>query len=371
MWTPEPTVGVPTRRKPMPHFHPLFTSMWRVALTLAIATIGALVLKSLSAPVPFLLGAFLFSMLGALLRLPVLLPGWFRLFAVPAIGVMLGSYFTPDLLGHAIYWWDGLLAVFLLVGIAFFTGPRLYRKLSGVDPMTALLASTPGGAAEMTAMAEHYNADLRVVALSQTIRVATTATCISAGLWLTGHAGLSLPARIGSGIGPFDWVVLMACAAVGCVVAIRLRIPAGAMLGPVVLSAAAHFSGLTDATPPALVVNVAQVVLGASLGVHFRQIRDIRAGWVVLASVSTTLLLLACAAAIAGVFQLFGWRDFGPVFLGIAPGGLSEMAVITVSLGIEVAFVTTCHLARLFVIIGIAPVVAARSHRSDSRTQLL
>lgn len=337
-------------------------AVWSAILALVIGTSGALALRSINAPVPFMLGAFLFTMVASLCRLPLVLPSWARLCAIPAIGVMLGSYFTPAFFGSAIQWWDGLLAVVAMITFSLLVGSRIYARLADCNPLTALLASTPGGAAEMTMLAEHYGADRRTVALSQTLRVATTAICLAMGLWATGYAGLSLPAASGAPIAAIDWGILVACAVLGCAIATRLKIPAGAMLGPVVLSALAHTIGLTHATPPALVVNIAQVIIGASLGVHFTHIHDLQAGRIVLASVTTALTLLAASAGIAFLVSSLGGRGFAPLMLGVAPGGLSEMAVITVAIGVEVAFVTMCHVARLFLIIGIAPLVARRRH---------
>ncbi len=41
------------------------------------------------------------------------------------------------------------------------------------------------------------------------------------------------------------------------------------MLGPIVLSGAAHVAGLTQAVPPGWMIAAAQVVIGTSLGVRF------------------------------------------------------------------------------------------------------
>jgi membrane AbrB-like protein len=343
-------------------------SIASAALTLGIGAVGGMALKAFDAPVPFMLGSFLACTVAALLRLPVRLPAWARLFAIPAIGVMLGSYFTVDVISSALRWWDGVAATLLVVAIAIFVGVRLFRAVAGVDPLTALLSSVPGGAAEMTMLAEHYGVNTRIVAMSQTSRVAITAFCISIGLWISGYGGLALPSRSHYALGATDWAVLIACAFAGALAALRLRIPAGAMLGPLVLSAAAHASGMTDAVPPTIVVNLAQIALGASLGVQFSHIRDINAGRIVAASLVNTLFLLATGVMVAALCSALSIRDFAPIFLGTAPGGLSEMAVITVALGVEVAFVTTCHVTRLFLIIAVSPLIASRWHRRATRS---
>ena len=54
--------------------------------------------------------------------------------------------------------------------------------------------------------------------------------------------------------------------------------------------------------------------------------------------------------------------DFGlpQLILAFAPGGMAEMGLLTLALGIDVALVTTCHVARLILVYMIVPFVAGR-----------
>lgn len=62
---------------------------------------------------------------------------------------------------------------------------------------------------------------------------------------------------------------MLALAAGGAVGATWLRLPAAPLLGPMVVSAAAHLTRLTDAAMPPLLVHLAQIVVGSRLGLQF------------------------------------------------------------------------------------------------------
>jgi hypothetical protein len=49
--------------------------------------------------------------------------------------------------------------------------------------------------------------------------------------------------------------------------------------------------------------------------------------------------------------------SFAPIVLAFAPGGLAEMSLIALALGIETAFVATHHVARIAMIVIAAPLV--------------
>ena len=65
-----------------------------------------------------------------------------------------------------------------------------------------------------------------------------------------------------------DDLVLAGCA-IGGPVARRLRLPAAWLVGPMVLSALVHLTGLTASRPPGLLIAAAQVVVGSFIGCRF------------------------------------------------------------------------------------------------------
>ena len=122
------------------------------------------------------------------------------------------------------------------------------------------------------------------------------------------------------------------------------------------LSAAAHVAGLTEASPPGILVAIAQVLIGTSMGCRFTgfSIRDV-ANLMAIGALMA-LVMMSAAAAAAGVISELTGLSFAALLLAFAPGGLAEMALISLALGIDTAFVSTHHLIRLSAIMLLAPV---------------
>ncbi len=163
-----------------------------------------------------------------------------------------------------------------------------------------------------------------------------------------------------------DWAILAGCGVVGTIVAKRLRIPAAVLIGPMLLSAVLHVVGVTQATPPSLLVAVAQVVMGTGIGCRFAgtAVRDIVR--IVGISIGSTVILLVLGVLFGvGLEQITGVPWFVLV-LAYAPGGLAEMSLVALALGRDVAFVATHHIFRIGFIVILAP-LAFRLMRRTGR----
>jgi len=160
-----------------------------------------------------------------------------------------------------------------------------------------------------------------------------------------------------AGIGWLDGSLLVACAVVGPLIGKLLRLPAYRLVGPMLASAAVHLSGVTASAPPMELVAMAQVVVGSAIGARFV---GAPLKWVfkIMASsmVSTSLMLGATVGFALALAPLTG-LPFAAIVLAFSPGGLAEMSLIALSLGIETAFVATHHVARIAMIVIAAPLV--------------
>ncbi len=87
------------------------------------------------------------------------------------IGSTLGLYFTPqvaELVTRA--WWLLLLAALFALALGYLSGFVLAR-MARVDRTTAVFASVPGGAAEMSVLGERFGARVDEVAAAQSLRM--------------------------------------------------------------------------------------------------------------------------------------------------------------------------------------------------------
>ena len=80
-----------------------------------------------------------------------------------------------------------------------------------------------------------------------------------------------------------------------------------------------------------------------------------------------TSLALALCIAVAFAFSGAIGQPVSQVVLAFAPGGLSEMGLVALALGADVAYVTAHHIVRIAVLVAVAPLVlkplAARLQR--------
>ena len=59
---------------------------------------------------------------------------------------------------------------------------------------------------------------------------------------------------------------------------------------------------------------------------------------------------------------------FSVLLLAFSPGGVVEMSLISLAMGVDIAFVSTHHFLRIFLIILLAPMVFALVRRAAEPT---
>lgn len=333
-----------------------------VALTYGAGLAGGLAARLIGLPLPMLLGPLVvvgaLTLAGArpLGHLPQA-PQSFRMLVIPVIGVAIGGAARPELLDEAPHWLVSLGALGLFIPLVHLAGFRLLAATGRTDRRTAFYGAAPGGLVETVQLGEEAGADVQMLVLLQFLRLILTIFLIPVAFSvMEGHpVGSAAGAAVrGGALDPADIAVLLLAAVVGAVAGLRLRLPAGHMLGPLLLSGAAHVAGLTDAVPPGWMLAAAQVVIGTALGVRFagmpkRRILDALALAVLNAAVTMggALLFAVNLAALTG-------QPVRAVFLAFAPGGLIEMGLIALSLNMSILYVTAHHLLRIVLAVSVA-----------------
>jgi membrane AbrB-like protein len=342
--------------------HPELARMTR---TLAYGAVGGAVFYYFKMPLAWMMGAMVattgMSMAGKRLYVPQTL----RATMVMVLGVLLGSAFRPEVLEQAARWPITLSG--LVVYIALVTGTLYlyFRKALGYDPATAYFSATPGGLNEMVIVGSAFGGDDRTIALIHGSRVLLVVLIIP--FWFRFAEGIGAGPPAGGmsllDIRSFDFSVLVLCAFIGAGAGRLLRLPAYRIVGPMLASAAVHIAGVTKAQPPYELVFLAQVVVGSAVGARFAGVPLARVFRTIGASAGATVLMLLFTLVAALVLAPLTGMQWAPIVLAFAPGGLVEMSVIALSLGIETAFVATHHVARIAMIVIGAPLVFRRRHR--------
>ncbi|MFJ1311515.1 AbrB family transcriptional regulator [Agrobacterium sp. P15N1-A] len=326
----------------------------KLALTLLIGALGGWIMWRLHMPLAWLLGAMIACGLAALLGLPLALPPFVRPRMTATIGVMLGASFSPSVFDHVGVWIVSLLGLSVFIAAAGAAAYIYFRKIAGFDHPTAFFSAMPGGLVEMVTLGAERGGDERMISLIHAARIFLVVLCLPFIIqFVTGH----VISRSGSSFVPLSSVELpdllwfLAAMAIGVAAGTLLRFPARYLMGPMAVSAALHYFGVTDFQLPSVILGAAQVVIGATVGCRFVKTPPNLIVRVIGLSIGSTALLLCISLAFAFLIALWTGDRFIGLVLAYSPGGVAEMSLIALSLGIEVPFVVLHHLVRVFLVV--------------------
>jgi membrane AbrB-like protein len=341
-----------------------------LGLSLVIGALGGTLATALHLPLGMLLGSLMAVAAVAIvgwrpLGVAVAVPAPLRFFFVPVIGVAIGGAFTPDILRDMADWGPSLLALLLYLPMAQGAGYLIYTRIGRIPKVTAFFGAVPGGLVETVVLGEQAGADGQMLTLLQFLRLILCIVLVPiAFTFVTGHAVGSASGVEMTGaevpLGIRDVAILTVAAVAGWGLGRLLRLPAAVMTGPILLSALAHLTGLTEGVPPGWMVTLTQLVVGTSLGARFA---GLPRGTLPLA-LRVAALNAAAALALALVFAValapLVAEPVAAVFLAFAPGGLAEMSLVALSLQMSVVYVTAHHVVRIVLSVLIAQQLSRR-----------
>lgn len=143
-----------------------------LAATGTVAVIGGLVARRLRIPagallVPFAAG----SVLQGIGVMTLTLPPWLLAVSYAFVGWSIGLRFSREVIRHAAHAFPRVLASTLLLIAACGGFAAVLVRLAGLDPLTAYLATSPGGADSVAIIAASSDVDLPFVMSMQVVRL--------------------------------------------------------------------------------------------------------------------------------------------------------------------------------------------------------
>ena len=329
------------------------------------SSLAGLVAQRTGLPAGWLVGPMLVALALALVweKHPTV-PRWGRTASLAVVGGMLAATFRPSVLPLIASHW--LPVGFVVCGTLLLSlgAGLLLSGLANLDRKTTALGTLPGAASGMLAMSGPLGADVRLVALMQYTRVVVVVVSAS----LVGRFGLvpggaPQPAS-GQGLQPAShgvdllvkgtvpaYTLTLLVAVLGAWAGTRLRLPAGALLGPLILGVALEELGVVHLAWPPGVPQAAYLVLGLWVGLLFDAASVKRAGRlfpVVLAS--AVGLVLACAALGWALAALTG-VDGMTAYLATTPGGIDSVAIVALGSGADAPLVLAVQMLRLLAVV--------------------
>lgn len=331
---------------------------WSILLALTLPLVLLLELASLPAAV--FLGAMGGAILLALHDGRVTVPKQPYLFSQALIGCLVAHSIGPGIFATLLRQWPAfLLCVVSVIVFSTLLGGLLARW-QVLPGSTAVWGSSPGGAAVMTLMSESFGADMRLVAFMQYLRAVFVAALASvvARLWVH-DAPVPPPMVWFPAFEALDLAKTLVMAGGVAWLATACRIPAGAMLGPMVVGAVLSATGYLHVTLPPWLMAIAYALLGWSVGLRFSREVVAHAARAFPRVAASILALVALCGLLAWGLHHFIGIDPLTAYLATSPGGADSVAIIAASShNVDLPFVMALQIGRFLIVLAVGPIIA-------------
>jgi membrane AbrB-like protein len=274
-------------------------------------------------------------------------------------GVALGAYLRSDALEAAAEAWVAvtLVSVATLV-LSLLCGIALARWTS-LDRPTAALGMVAGGASGIVAMATELRADDRLVAFMQYLRVlvVVVATPLLMTLAFPGHSAGSPDdgaALLGDAQG---WLLTAVLAPAGVAVARLTRLPAGLLLGPMLVAGAVGLALPNGFAVPPLLREAAFAGIGLQVGLRFTLSTVREVGSLLVPVLLCVVGLMVACFGLAVVLDVTTSATLLDAYLATTPGGLYAVLAAAFGSGADTTFVLAVQTLRVLVMVLLAPAV--------------
>ncbi len=332
--------------------------MLSVIRAVALGTFGGAACYATGVPAPWLAGSLMATILAVYARQKLDLPDALRTLAFILLGVQTGTSVNADTLARAAQWPLSILCLAVTVCIIVWACTLYYSRIRKWDMPTALFASLPGALSLVILLATSSGADMRRVTIAQCVRLFFLIAALPAIIkFISPLQGAGLvTAQMGS---VTEIGVLVVTSAAAGLLLDWLKIPAGLILGPTIVSAGLGLSGVVHGAAPNSILIPANIILGVMIGLRFKgisltelrtSIADGFAGFVIA-------MVVAVIGAVATSYV--AGLPLALTLLAFAPGGLEAMTIMAFALHLDPAYVAAHQVARYVGMVLLMPAVTA------------
>jgi len=150
--------------------------------------------------------------------------------------------------------------------------------------------------------------------------------------------------------------ILLGVGYLAAFVSARIKIPAGRLIGPILVVAALNIIGFNIKAPTYLLITCS-IIFGVFIGLKFN--------WKTLEQLRSVIIPGTILVAwYIGITFVYGWvllntsiLDKYTAFLSVLPGGIAEVSVLALSYNADISQIVSFQLTRLLTIIMIVPVL--------------
>jgi membrane AbrB-like protein len=248
------------------------------------------------------------------------------------------------------------------ISITFGLG-YLLTQMTDMSFLTAVLGSSPGGAAEVGIIAVATGADVATVTKLQVIRLFATLIFFpfllprgSKEIAFKKYNPLHSKSYLEKtwqeirSIAFGRLLVTLSITTAGAYLFYKIHFPAGLMFGAMTTVIALSCMGYPIQLPPKFLLNVSLVALGLLLGQSFSTNLLLDLWSLYPAIIINTLILFLAAWLLAKYYQRITNWNASTCICSTAPGGISAMVAIAEAYGADTFKVSLLHLVRLLAV---------------------
>jgi membrane AbrB-like protein len=331
---------------------------WAVILAVSALVGGALQIAGV--PAALFLGPLAAGVVAGVNGATVRVPVTFYRLAQGIVGILIAQALTPDILSTFRQDWLLFVPVVLSVMAASSLLGYLISRWHVLPGTAGVWGASPGGATAMVLMAEAFGADARLVAFMQYLRVIFVAVAAAiVARFFVGENGATAGIVWFPPIDLTGFSQTLVLIALGTPLGVFLKVPAGAMLVPMIVGTALHLGGYADFQLPEWLLVIGYALIGWSIGLGFtRQVvrHAARVFPQIVASI-VTLILFCCVLA----FLLSRVLGIGllTAYLATSPGGMDSIAIIASASGkVDLPLVMALQAVRFFFVLVLGAPIA-------------
>ncbi len=335
------------------------------AVTVVIGIIGSLIATKLRMPGGMMVGAMILVAVFNIFTGKGTFPRIFKTFLQVFSGVIIGSRVGRKDVKELRFIIVPTIILLIFMMIMNVTLGYLIHKVGGLDIITSLFSSSPGGLSDMGLLAEDLGANPAYVTILQLVRVLTIYFFMPT---IIGKIfARQMEANKGNVRKPepkkedLSWkekitrfLHTVAVGSVGGAILYFLNVSSGAMIGSMI--AVAAYNVITGrAYCPKSVRNVTQVGSGCFLGLKIDMESIMGLTALVLPAGIMLAGVIAFAFITAFVINRLTKLDFAVALMASTPGGVQEISLLSEELGTDTPKVAVMQTSRLMFVISFFP----------------
>ncbi len=327
-------------------------------ITLALSAGGGFLFQSLGMPAGWVSGGLLAVAVASLAGFDSDVPQPIRPVVYLVLGLYAGGGVSQQTI-HQMQTWPLSFAILgvSLIGVIASSYWWLHVRC-GWDRNAALFSSLPGALSFVMAAAEGMKADIKKVAIAQSLRLLILVECIPLLALAIGHPA---PVVATGGVGPAgisETLVLLVAGIIVSLALVRLRVVGGWMLGGLLASSGLLLSGVIHTRLPFPLVLPFVIALAAIAGSRFRPGDFWILPRILVPALVAFGLAFSISAVSAGAVSVLLGVNFIQTLLAFAPGALDALVILAYQMNIDPAYVAAHHVVRFLAMVAAVPIVA-------------